>query len=342
MNHRQARRRDHGSIAATHDSPGAVLRGVAFRIALCLGVAALTPVQGLAHSLDGQENPVVDMANLRQIAPDVLVATDRRIPLVPNIGIITGKKAILVVDAGLGKMNGERVYEAALQIAKGRRIYLTTTHFHPEHSFGASAFPSSSLIMNSAQLDELRDKGPTYLEMFRRIGPAASAALVDTAPVRTATVYHRRHVLDLGGIKVELRAMPAHTRGDQTIFVLKRRVLFTGDLAETRFFPVLIDKDSNGARWIEVLSQMIALRPAIVVPGHGEVSDGRLLTDVREMLRWMHAEVGRAMAQGIPADAMAMQIEAAARLRYPGWDNAQYLGYDIRSFREAASGQDRN
>lgn len=341
QNDRKVCQRDHGSIATEYADFGTILRNIVWGIAFWLGVSALMPVQGLAHSLDGHQNPVVDMANLQQVAPDVFVAADRRIPLVPNIGIITGKEAILVVDAGLGKNNGERVYKAALQIAKGRRIYLTTTHFHPEHSFGASAFPPSSLIMNAAQLDELRDKGPAYLEMFRKISPAANAALVDTVPVKTATVYHDRYVLDLGGVKVELRAMPAHTRGDQTIFVPKSRVLFSGDLAETRFFPVLIDKDSNGEQWIEVLRQMIALRPAVVVPGHGEVTDGRLLADVRDMLTWMRAEVARAVAQAIPLDIMAPQIEAAARQRYPGWDNAQYLGYDIRSFTAAAPVQDK-
>lgn len=341
LNERSARRRARGSTAAGHGGSHTRLHIFALRIALCLGVAAFSSVQGLAGAPDGQQNPVVDMANLQQVAPDVFVAADRRIPLVPNIGIVTGKKAILVVDAGLGKANGKRVYKAALRIAKGRRIYLTTTHFHPEHSFGASAFPPSSLIMNAAQLDELRDKGPAYLEMFRKISPAAAAALVDTAPVKTATIYHDRYVLDLGGVEVELRAMPAHTRGDQTIFIPKSRVLFTGDLAETRFFPVLIDKDSNGAQWIEVLRQMIALRPVVVVPGHGEVTDGQLLADVCDMLTWMRAEVASAVAQAIPPDAMASQIEAAARHRYPRWDNAQYLGYDIRSFTAAASAQDK-
>lgn len=316
------------------------LRTTALRLAFWLGVAVLAPSQALAHSSDGAQDPLVDMTSLHQVAPDILVALDRRVPLVPNIGIISGKKAILVVDTGLGRANGERVYEAALRIANGRRIYLTTTHFHPEHSFGASAFPRASLIMNAAQLDELREKGPAYLELFRQIGPAARTALVDTVPPETAVVYRHRHVIDLGGTTVELREAPAHTRGDQVIFVPESRVLFTGDLAETRFFPVLIDKDSNGSRWIDVLGQLIALRPAVIVPGHGEVTDRRLLDDVREMLIWMRAEVDRGVEKGIPPETMVSQIAAAARHRYPGWDNGQYLSYDILSFRDDAMARD--
>ncbi|MGN7931718.1 MBL fold metallo-hydrolase [Sphingopyxis sp. 22461] len=276
------------------------------------------------------------MTSLHQVAPNILVALDRRVPLVPNIGIISGTKAILVVDVGLGRENGKRVYQAALRIANGRRIYLTTTHFHPEHSFGASAFPRASLIMNAAQLDELQAKGPAYLELFRKIGPAAQSALVDTVPAETAVVYRHRHIIDLGGTVVELREVPAHTRGDQVIFVPESRVLFTGDLAETRFFPVLVDKDSNGSRWIDVLGQLIALRPAVIVPGHGEVTDRQLLDDVREMLIWMRAEVDRAVEKCLPTETMVAEIVAAARRRYPGWDNGQYLSYDVLSFRNDA------
>lgn len=277
------------------------------------------------------------MADPQQVTPGVFVFGDRRVPLVPNIGIIVGSDAILVIDTGLGKANGERVYKAAQKIAKGRRIYVTTTHFHPEHSFGASAFPRSSLILNAAQLNELRDKGNAYAGMFRKISPAADAALVDTIPVDSAAiVYEDRLILDLGGVSAQLQAMPAHTRGDQVIFVPTSRVLFTGDLAETRFFPVLIDSDSSGDRWIEALGQMIALQPAIVVPGHGEVTGGHLLTEVREMLTWMRTEVARLLARDLPPEQLAAQIEQSARQRYSTWENAQYLSYDVRSFRKAA------
>lgn len=308
----------------------------ALRRALFLGSLDVVAQSALAHPLHGEQAPTVDMSDLRQVAPHILVAQDRRVPLVPNIGIISGEKAILVVDTGLGLANGERVYQAALRIANGRKIYLTTTHFHPEHSFGAMAFPGASLIMNAAQLDELREKGPAYLELFRGIGETARAALANTVPVNMAIAYRDRHVLDLGGTTVELSEVPAHTRGDQVIFVPQSRVLFTGDLAETGFFPVLIDKDSSGEKWIDVLGRLIAMRPAMIVPGHGEVTGKRLLDDVRDMLIWLRGQVRRGVRRNMPADAMVLEIAAAAKQRYPWWDNSQYLGYDIRSFKDEA------
>ena len=315
---------------------GIIRRLRASFLTVSLGSLTLATPLLVARAAVNDQAPSVDMTNLRRIAPNILVAQDRRIPLVPNVGIISGKKAILVVDTGLGRANGERVYQAALRIANGRRIYVTTTHFHPEHSFGAMAFPPSSLIMNAAQLDELREKGPAYLTLFRRISAGAKAALADTAPVETAVTYKGHHVLDLGGTTVELREVPAHTRGDQIVFVRGSRTLFTGDLAETNYFPVLIDKDSSGTKWIGVLGQLLALRPSVIVPGHGEVTDKRLLNDVRQMLIWMWAEVDRSVRLNMPESDMIAHIEAAAKRRYPEWDNGQYLSYDIRSFRDEA------
>ena len=305
-------------------------------LTVSLGSLTLATPLSAARAAVSDPAPSVDMTDLRPVAPNILVAQDRRVPLVPNVGIISGKKAILIVDTGLGRENGERVYKAALRIANGRRIYVTTTHFHPEHSFGAIAFPPSSLIMNAAQLDELREKGPAYLTLFRGISAGAKAALAGTAPVETAVTYTDHHILDLGGTTVELREVPAHTRGDQIIFVRGSRILFTGDLAETNYFPVLIDNDSSGTKWIDVLGQLIALRPSAIVPGHGEITDKRMLNDIRQMLIWMRAEVDRSVRQNMPESEMIARIEAAAKSRYPGWDNSQYLSYDIRSFRGEA------
>src|SRR4051794_36326114 len=72
-----------------------------------------------------------------EVAGGVFVLRDNRVPLVPNIGFVVGDRATLVVDTGLGRRNGEYVLAQAKRLANGRPLYLTTTHFHPEHGFGA-------------------------------------------------------------------------------------------------------------------------------------------------------------------------------------------------------------
>src|SRR6185312_2739109 len=75
----------------------------------------------------------------------------------PNIAIIVGNRATLVVDTGLGPSNGATIARAAARLAPGaRRLYLTTTHFHPEHASGEAGFPPGTiLIRDSVQEREM-------------------------------------------------------------------------------------------------------------------------------------------------------------------------------------------
>ena len=70
-----------------------------------------------------------------EIADGVFVIPDGRVPLVANIGVIVGDRAALVVDTGLGPRNGAAVHDIARNLEGDRPLFLTITHFHPEHGF---------------------------------------------------------------------------------------------------------------------------------------------------------------------------------------------------------------
>lgn len=95
-----------------------------------------------------------------EVSAGVYVILDRRVPLVPNVGVVVGQRAALVVDTGIGPRNGAHVLERARELAKDRPLFVTTTHFHPEHGFGAQAFKgAATIVYNAAQRDELHRKG---------------------------------------------------------------------------------------------------------------------------------------------------------------------------------------
>jgi hypothetical protein len=166
-----------------------------------------------AAANSGPPAPDVDPSALKEIAPGVFVITDRRIPLVPNIGIILGKDAALVVDTGMGPVNGRKVLECAKKLAGQRPLILTLTHFHPEHGFGAQVFKGAAKIhYNSSQREELRAKGEGYLGMFKTFGPSVAAALEGTQLVQPDNVYEGASTsIDLGGRTVELRTWVLRT-----------------------------------------------------------------------------------------------------------------------------------
>ena len=229
---------------------------------------------------DVQESPPPEprVANEpTEVADGVFVIPDGRVPLVPNIGIVVGSEAALVVDTGMGPENGAVVRRHAERLAGDRPLFLTLTHFHPEHGYGAQAFAGAAVgIYNRSQLEELRAKGTAYLEMFRTFGDTVARQLEGVELVEPRIAYDGEADLALGGTTARLRTYGlAHTRGDQVVFLPESRVLFTGDLVESRCFAIFPwfppdDADVDGDRWIAVLEELERLEPAIVVPGHGE------------------------------------------------------------------------
>ena len=292
----------------------------------------------------GPPPPTVDTSAVGEIAADVFVIPDHRVPLVPNIGIIGGGDAVLVVDTGMGPANGTKVLEAARRIAGGRKIVLTLTHFHPEHGFGAQAFKGTARITyNRAQRDELAAKGAGYLGMFRTFGPGVAAALEGTELAMPDDVYDgERTTIDLGGRSVELHSFGlAHTRGDQVAWLPAERILFTGDLAEERIFPIFPwfppnDADLDGAHWASVLTELERWRPATVVPGHGDVGDSRILAAVRDYMVDLGNRVVARRKRGEAADAIVTELGPVVRAEHPDWSSPEWIDFAIRYYASLA------
>jgi glyoxylase-like metal-dependent hydrolase (beta-lactamase superfamily II) len=284
--------------------------------------------------------PNVDPTALKEIAPGVHVITDHRVPLVPNIGIILGTDAALVVDTGMGPANGQKVLDCAKRLADDRPLILTLTHFHPEHGFGAQVFKGAARIhYNRTQRDELAAKGEGYLGMFKTFGPGVAAALEGTKLVEPDDVYEGASTtIDLGGRTVELRTWGlAHTAGDQVVWLPQERILFTGDLAEERIFPIFPwfppnDADIDGARWAQVLGELIAWNPAIVVPGHGDLGGAEILKAVRDYMVDLGRRVAAERKSGKDADTVVASLGPKIRAEHPDWAAPEWIDFAIRYY----------
>jgi len=282
--------------------------------------------------------PMVDATALREIDSGVWMIADRRVPLVPNIGIVVGDHSVLVIDTGMGSANGARVLDVARKLADGRKLYLTITHFHPEHGYGAEPFKGvAEILYNAAQGEELAAKGEGYLGMFKGMGPDVAAALADTRLVAADTLYEGgEHTLDLGGKKVVLKTWGrAHTRADQIVFLPEQRILFTGDLAEEKTFPIFPwfppeDVDIDAGNWVHALDECLAMQPALVVPGHGDVGGAEILSDVRDYILDVGNRVSK--AGDASADEMVADIGPQVRAAHPDWHFPEWIDFAIRYF----------
>ncbi|EMD25878.1 MBL fold metallo-hydrolase [Amycolatopsis azurea] len=299
------------------------------------------PFEPLTHE------PAVDPGQAREIARDLVVIPNLGVDLVPNIGIIGGEHSVLVVDTGLGPRNAEKVLAFAAEYARGRKLYLTTTHFHPEHAFGAQVFADeATYLVNRAQASDLVHKGPSYLDMFRGLGTPVARALDGVTLIAPDEIYDDAYDLDLGGRVVRLEATGrAHSKGDQVVTVPDAGVLFTGDLVEAGQFSIFpwfppYDTDVSGRRWIQVLRRLAATGPDIVVPGHGDVSGRRILTDVREYLELLRDETWKRRDSALPEETIAAEVEALMIERHPEWEGRDWITKGVGCFCADHSGHE--
>jgi glyoxylase-like metal-dependent hydrolase (beta-lactamase superfamily II) len=277
-------------------------------------------------------DPIVRLDHVEELADDLLVVPNRGVQLVPNIGIIGGSEAVLVVDTGLGPRNAERVLAFARNVAKGRRIFLTTTHFHPEHAFGAQSFTGEvTYLANQAQAEDLRNKAAGYLQMFRGLGEPIARQLEGVELTLPEVVYDTDHKLDLGGRIVRLRATGrAHTRGDQIITVPDIGVTFTGDLVETGQFAIFPwfpphDTDVTGLGWIAVMQRLVAQHPTTVVPGHGALGGTEILGDVLTYLEELRDETWVRRDSAMSEADIIAEVSDVLIKRHPDWEGREWL-----------------
>jgi len=276
--------------------------------------------------------PIVEIAEVAELARDLVVIPNRRVQLVPNIGVVGGTESVLVIDTGMGPSNAAKVLEFAADYASGRKLYLTTTHFHPEHAFGAQVFAGeATFLINRAQAEDLTAKGPGYLEMFRGLGAPVARQLEGVELASPDVVYEDTYDLDLGGRVVQLRATGrAHSKGDQVVTVPDAGVLFTGDLAEAGQFAIFPwfpphDTDVSGVRWIQVMQRLAAQAPQVVVPGHGDIGGPQLLVDVRNYLELLRDETWVRRDSAMSEQTIVEEVRALMLERYPDWAAQEWI-----------------
>src|SRR6516162_8683330 len=85
--------------------------------------AAVLVIGAAAQSPQGQP-PLVKEGRTIKVSDHVYVIPDDNVPIVPNVGIIVGTKATLVVDTGLGPRNAETILREVAKVSRNAEGFL--------------------------------------------------------------------------------------------------------------------------------------------------------------------------------------------------------------------------
>jgi glyoxylase-like metal-dependent hydrolase (beta-lactamase superfamily II) len=253
--------------------------------------------------------PMIKRGATMKISDHAYVILDDNVGFVPNVGIIVGERATLIVDTGMGPENGAIVLDEARKLSDNTEFYLTATHFHPEHDLGATAFPATAkMIRWRGQQAETDAAGAQTIERFSSFSPAVGALLSKASYRKADTIFDDELTLDLGGVHVRLSGVgPAHTLGDTVMYVEEDKVLLTGDVVMP-VFPAASGQSANIEKWLANVGEFIEFAPRVVVPAHGRLIDAGTLERYREYLTAVQTETRAAKRQGQSVEAAQAAI----------------------------------
>jgi glyoxylase-like metal-dependent hydrolase (beta-lactamase superfamily II) len=240
----------------------------------------------------------------------------------PNIGIVVGTNATLVVDTGLGPRNGATVAKVAKKLAPNNKLYLTTTHFHPEHAAGEPGFPPGTiLIRDKVQQDEMEKHGQEIIDLFASRNDQQKELLANVKLRPPDETFDKERKLDLGG-GVTARLLwfgGAHTKGDELTFVEPDKTLISGDVVQNKVVPNIFREGGTPSSWIAVLDQVDKLGARHVLPDHSAVGDGSLVAQEKAFIVDLQKRALELKGQGVNADEAGKLLTTEFKQKYADW-----------------------
>ncbi len=210
---------------------------------------------------------------------------------------------------------------------------VVNTHGDGDHWFGNQLTGAREIIATRSAAHRMRRHGPGEMKKLRLVGrcfrglsrlPLTKSRRWDVAadyfdgmmrpfdytgirPTHPTTRFSGRMNIDVGGRRVELIELgPAHTAGDLIVHLPDERIVIAGDIVFSGVTPVLWD--GSVRKWIAACDHILALKPEIVVPGHGPLTDAAGVESLRHYWEFLSNAARRQFALERPAASAAAAI----------------------------------
>jgi cyclase len=226
-----------------------------------------------------------------------------------NIGVLTGKDGILIVDDQYLPL-GEKIKNAIATLDSNPIKYTVNTHIHLDHSGGNDYFRQmgSTIIAH----DIVRER-----MMKEHINKTTN----QTTPPRPAEAwpmltFNDRLNVHLNGQDIEvIHFNPGHTDGDVIIRFKQANVFHMGDVFVTYGYPY-IDTSNGGTinGLIACLDKVMSLMDinTKVIPGHGNLCTKDDVKKYRDRLAHIRDEVAAALKKGTKLEDLTSLPAASA------------------------------
>lgn len=232
-----------------------------------------------------------------------------------NTGFILHEGAVTLIDTCFTERRSRDLAAAVQRTAAGRPVRtLVNTHHHGDHTHGNFIFAPAAIVGHEKCREEVIATG---------LGTKALWPYVEWGDLRVEPpniTFADRLTLYAGDTEVQLIYVgPAHTTNDIIAWLPGPRVLFAGDVVFNGGTPFVVMGSLSGSLTaLDTIREVISSHPgpadaarhgAIIVPGHGPVTDASVLDGIERYLRFVSDTARAGFESGLTPLELARQAD---------------------------------
>lgn len=195
----------------------------------------------------------------------------------PTVGAVEGEDFLVCFEARATPHMADKWLRQLREHTDKPVRYLVLSHYHAVRTLGAAAFDADAIVAHENTRDLIAERGKQDWESEAGRMPRLFEG-AETIPGLTwpDVTFHERLTVDLGGERGDLVLAycgRGHTEGDIVAWLPRHRILFAGDLVESK--AALYTGDAFHEDWSTgTLDRVAQFGAATLVGGRGEVADG--------------------------------------------------------------------
>jgi cyclase len=257
-----------------------------------------------------------------------------------NAGLIANRNRSLLVDTLFDlTLTAEMLHAMRRTTSAAKDIdALVNTHANGDHWFGNSLVEGAEIVASASAAAEMLELPPDRFAQLMKAAPGmgeAGAFLArvfgpfDFEGIDAAALPNRTFTgelsLSVGDRRVRLIEVgPAHTAGDVVVHLPDDGVVFTGDILFNGGHPIVWAGPI--ANWIAACDRILALEPAVVVPGHGPLAGPADVADLKGYFEYLTVETRRRFDSGMSAVDAARDLDLGP---YADWSEDERVVVNV-------------